>query len=78
MNNTHCDVFSKFPDLSSIFFRFLGILFFLLPIRQFDALSNSSKPTSVFNFVLKYKWKTQAIFQTTLTIQMCTIIMLKI
>lgn len=77
MNKTHCDVFSRFPDLSSIFFRFLGFLFFLLPIRQFDALSNSLKPTSVLTLLSNINEDT-AIFQTTLTIQMCTIIMLRI
>lgn len=65
------------PDLSSIFFIFLGFLFFLLLIRQFDALSNSSKPTSVLTMLSNINEET-VIFQTTLTIQMCTIIMLRI
>lgn len=65
------------PDLSSIFFIFLGFLFFLLLIRQFDASSNSSKPTSVLTMLSNINEET-VIFQTTLTIQMCTIIMLRI
>lgn len=74
MNNTHC---MSSPDLSSIFFIFLGFLFFLLLIRQFDGLSNSSKPTSVLTMLSNINEET-VIFQTTLTIQMCTIIMLRI
>lgn len=64
------------PDLSSIFFIFLGFLFFLLLIRQFDALSNSSS-SSVLTMLSNINEET-VIFQTTLTIQMCTIIMLRI